>query len=153
LDASAFSNTSQAAAVVEVAIDPVENFPKIRGIWIAVDAGRILSLDGARKSLNYSVFQALGWAFTEQIEYINGALTSRQYANYSIPDPADMPPVNITFLHGDSGEPRGLGELPYACIPAAYLQAASQAMDHCFRSIPLKREDILVKQAENESVQ
>jgi CO/xanthine dehydrogenase Mo-binding subunit len=151
LDASAFSNPSRAAAVVEVAIDPVENFPKIRGIWIAVDAGRILSLHGACKSLNYGVFQALGWAFSEQIEYINGTLTSRQYANYSIPDPADIPQVNITFLHGDSGEPKGLGELPYTCIPAAYLQAASQAMDRCLSSIPLKRENILVKRIENEN--
>jgi CO/xanthine dehydrogenase Mo-binding subunit len=153
LDASAFSNTSRASAVVEVAIDTVENFPKIRGIWMAVDAGKILSLHGARKSLNYGVFQALGWAFTEQIEYIDGALTSRQYANYSIPSPADMPPVSFTFLHGDSGEPRGLGELPYTCIPAAYLQAASQAMDRCFTSIPLKREDILksIQLADNEN--
>jgi CO/xanthine dehydrogenase Mo-binding subunit len=154
LDTSAFSNPSRAAAVVEVSTDPVENFPRIRGIWMAVDAGRILSLHGARKSLNYGAYQALGWAYTEQIEYINGALTSRQYANYSIPSPADMPPVNITFLHGDSGEPKGLGELPYACIPAAYLQAASQAMDRCFNSIPLKREDILkpIQPADNENV-
>jgi CO/xanthine dehydrogenase Mo-binding subunit len=153
LDANAFSNPSRAAAVVEVAIDPVENFPKIRGIWMAVDAGRILSLHGAQKSLSYGAFQALGWAFTEQIEYINGALTARQYANYSIPGPADIPPVNFTFLHGDSGEPKGLGELPYACIPAAYLQAASQAMDHRFNSIPLKREDIFksIQLADNEN--
>jgi CO/xanthine dehydrogenase Mo-binding subunit len=153
LDTSALSNPSKAAAVVEVAIDPVENFPKIRGIWLAVDAGRILSLYGARKSLNHGVFQALGWAFTEQIEYINGALTARQYANYSIPCPDDIPPVKLIFLHGDSGEPKGLGELPYACIPAAYLQAASQAMDRCFNSIPLKREDILksIQPADNEN--
>jgi CO/xanthine dehydrogenase Mo-binding subunit len=143
LETNAFTNPGKAAAVIEVVIDPVEHFPKIRGIWMAVDAGRILSLHGARESLNYGASQALGWASAEQAEYIAGALPSRQYVNYAIPDPADIPPVNITFLHNDSGEPKGLGELPYACIPAAYLQAASQAMDHCFNSIPLKREEFI----------
>jgi CO/xanthine dehydrogenase Mo-binding subunit len=142
LDTSGFSLPGQAAAVVEVTIDSVELIPKIRGVWLAIDGGRIISEDRARRSLAVSTAGALGWAFAEHIEYTDGVLSQSQFENYSIPGPADIPPIFIDFLWNDSQEPRGIGELPFNCIPAAFLQAVSQAMDHRFNSIPLKPEDI-----------
>jgi CO/xanthine dehydrogenase Mo-binding subunit len=85
--------------------------------------------------------QALGWSFTEYIEYENGVLPKNQYDNFAILPPADIPTVNIEFLP-DSDDPKGIGELPYTCIPAAFIQAVSQAMDYSFKSIPLKRKEI-----------
>jgi CO/xanthine dehydrogenase Mo-binding subunit len=132
----------RAAAVVEVTIDPVEYIPKIRGVWMSIDGGKIISADRARRSLVVSTAQALGWAFSEHIEYAQGAVSQTMFEHYSILAPGDIPPVYIDFLCGDSDEPRGIGELPFNCIPAAFLQAVSQAMDHHFNSIPLKQEDI-----------
>jgi hypothetical protein len=43
---------------------------------------------------------------------------------------------------GNCGDTKGIGELPFTCIPAAFLQAVSQAMDYCFKSVPLKRKEI-----------
>ncbi|MDR0443811.1 MAG: molybdopterin-dependent oxidoreductase [Treponema sp.] len=141
-DISGFSKPSRAAAVVEVTIDPVESNPEIRGIWLAIDGGKIISMEKAKRSLSCSVIQALGWSFTENIDYVNGILPVNQYDNYAIPDPAGIPPVEINFLGNSTGEPKGIGELPFTCIPAAYLQAVSQAMDHCFNSIPIRKDQI-----------
>ena len=142
LNISSFSKYGMACAVVEVSIDMIECIPKIRGIWLGIDGGKIISKNRARRSLTRGAAQALGWAFTENIEYENGILSKSSYENYSIPSPNDIPPVHIDFITNDSAEPKGIGELPFTCIPAAFLQAVSQAMDYNYVSIPLNRNEI-----------
>jgi CO/xanthine dehydrogenase Mo-binding subunit len=142
MDISGFSKPGMAAAVVEVAVDLIECIPKIRGVWLAIDGGKIISQNRARRSLNRGTVQALGWTFAENIVFENGALPKIQYNNYAIPSPANIPPIYIDFISGGSSEPRGIGELPFTCIPAAFLQAVSQAMDQCYKTIPLDRKEI-----------
>jgi len=141
MDISGFTKLGLACAVVEVSMDTVECIPKIRGVWMGVDGGKIISKNRALRSLTRSVVQALGWSFTEYIEYINGILPKSQYDNFPIPSPVDIPPIQIDFLSGGE-KPKGIGELPFTCIPAAFLQAVSQAMDHSFKTIPIKRKEI-----------
>jgi len=141
-DLNSFSRPGFAAAVVEVSIDPVEFIPVVRSIWLSVDGGKIISKNKARRSIMRAVIQALGWSFIENIEYINGALSKSQYENFSIISPAEIPPIHINFLSTDESEPKGVGDLPFTCVPAAFLQAVSQAADYSFKSIPLKRKDL-----------
>ncbi|MDR0504047.1 MAG: molybdopterin-dependent oxidoreductase [Treponema sp.] len=142
MDINSFSNPGIACAVVEVAIDIAESIPRIRGAWMGVDGGKIISKHRAKRNLDRSVAQALGWAYTENIEYAHGVLPKNNYDNYAILSYYDIPPIEINFFGKETGEPKGIGELPFTCIPAAFLQAVSQAMDHCFKSIPLKRKEI-----------
>jgi len=147
MDITGFLKPGFAAAVVEVSIDLIECMPVIRGVWLLVDGGKIISKNRAKRSLTRGAAQALGWAFTENIEYINGQLPRSQYNNFTIFSPVEIPPIHIDFLEpgkgsADFNEPKGIGELPFTCIPAAFLQAVSQAMGSSFKSIPLKRKDI-----------
>jgi CO/xanthine dehydrogenase Mo-binding subunit len=123
-------------------MDIVECVPKIRGIWLTVDGGKIISKHRAKRSLMRSAIQALGWAFTEHIEYSGSILPGNQYDNFRIYSPVDIPPIHINFIESGSKETKGIGELPFTCIPAAFLQAVSQAMDHDFKSIPLKKKEV-----------
>jgi len=142
MDINGFIKPALAAAVVEVSINMIECIPKIRGVWLAVDGGKIISPHRAKRGLTRSATQALGWAFTENIEYIDGKIPAEQYNNFEIFSPVNNPVIEIDFLPTDASEPKGIGELPFTCIPAAFLQAVSQAIDFCFKSIPLKRNDI-----------
>jgi CO/xanthine dehydrogenase Mo-binding subunit len=142
MDINGFLKPGGASAVVEVSIDTVECIPKIRGVWLVVEGGQIISVNRSKRSLTRKAVQALGWAYTECIEYINGILPRDQYQNFLIPSPADIPPIHINFLEDNNSETRGIGELAFTCIPSAFLQAVSQAMDFSFQSIPLKRNDI-----------
>jgi CO/xanthine dehydrogenase Mo-binding subunit len=142
MDISGFTKLGMAAAVVEVAIDLVECMPKIRGIWLGIDGGKIISANRARRCISRSAAQALGWAFTENIEYSSGILPRFHFRNFAIPSPAYIPPIHVDFLSGSCPDAKGIGELPFTCIPAAFLQAVSQAMDYCFKSVPLKRSEI-----------
>ena len=142
MDVSGFLKPGQACAVVEVSMDLVECIPKIRGVWLSVYGGKIISKNRARRNLTRGVIQALGWVFTEHIEYKEGAIPKSHYDNFSIPAPVSIPPINIDFMQSDSNETRGIGELPFTCVPAAFFQAVSQAMDHSFKSIPIVRKEI-----------
>jgi CO/xanthine dehydrogenase Mo-binding subunit len=142
LDPGSLAHLGWGAAVVEVEIDLVEYTPRIRGAWLGIDGGRILSEKRARRNLHASAVQALGWSSREQLQYTDGIITAESFDHYGIPKPLDIPPIHIDFIWNDSEEPKGIGELPFNCIPAAYLQAVSQAMDHHFQRIPLSSKDV-----------
>lgn len=142
MDHYALSHLGWGAAVVEVEIDPVEYTPRIRGTWLGVDGGRILSETKARRSLINSVIQALGWASREHIGYDQGIIPLEQIHGYNIPVPRDIPSIHIDFIWNDVVTPKGIEELPFSCVPAAYVQAVSQALDHNFEKIPLDARDI-----------
>ncbi|MCL2762818.1 MAG: molybdopterin-dependent oxidoreductase [Treponema sp.] len=138
VDYNSFVQPGWASAIVELEIDPVEYLPRIRGVWLYVDGGAIIAEERARRSLKTAAVQALGWAYREQIHYIAGAIPADQYENFDIPGIQEIPPITIEFFPNTQSEPKGIGDLPFTCIPAAYAQAVSQAMDYQFQSIPIK---------------
>jgi CO/xanthine dehydrogenase Mo-binding subunit len=142
IDQNALSHLAWAAAIIEVEIDPIEYIPKVRGIWMAVDGGKILSEQRAKHSLKTAIIQALGWASLEKLSYKEGKLSPDNLSNYSMPAIRDFPPISIDFSWNDSLLPRGIGELPFNTIPAAYAQAVTQAADHHFNTLPLISEDV-----------
>jgi CO/xanthine dehydrogenase Mo-binding subunit len=142
IDLNNLSQLGWASSVVEVEFDPIGYLPRIRGVWMCVDGGKIFSEDKARKNLKTSIVQALGWAYREQIGYVNGAIPVDQFENFDILGLSEIPPIVINFIKSNSEEPKGIGDLPFSCIPAAFVQAVSQAAGCHFRAIPLKAQDI-----------
>jgi len=142
LDSNTFTQSGWAAAVVEVEFDPIGYMPRIRGVWMCVDGGKILSEDKARKNLKISIVQALGWAYREQVSYVDGAIPVGQFEDFDIPGLSEIPPISINFINNNYEEPKGIGDLPFCCIPAAFVQAVSQAAGCHFRAIPLKAPEI-----------
>jgi CO/xanthine dehydrogenase Mo-binding subunit len=126
------------AAVVEVEIAEHSYTPSVRGVWLAVDGGGILSEEGARRGLKLAAVQALGWASGERLAYRDGALSPARISDYGLPNPAEIPAIHVDFLWSPGTEPKGVGDLPFHCVPAAYIQAVSQAIDHECQHIPLK---------------
>jgi CO/xanthine dehydrogenase Mo-binding subunit len=141
IDGNVFARLGRAASVVEVEIDPIEYTPKIRAVSLAVDGGKILSESGARRSLKIASAQALGWAFREKAAYEDGEIPGRQFSQYDIMGPGDVPPIRVDFIRNEA-PPKGIGELPFNCVPAAFVQAVSQATDYPFAHIPLTAQDI-----------
>jgi CO/xanthine dehydrogenase Mo-binding subunit len=142
IDPETFTRPSWGAAVVEIEIDPVSLESLARGIWLVVDGGKILSRQRARKTLTIGIIQALGWACCEKLSYIEGGIPPEYFRNYNIPAPEDIPPIFVDFLTTDTAVSKGIGDLPFSCVPAAYVQAVSQAMDHHFEKIPLDVHEI-----------
>ena len=142
IESEAFARPGRGAAVAEIEIDPVSLSPVIRGIWLAVDGGKILSPHRARGTLRTAVIQALGWTCREHLFYREGRISPELFRSYDIITALKVPPIHVELVKNDSSEPRGIGDLPFSCVPAAYVQAVSQAMDHHFEKIPLGEREI-----------
>ena len=150
VDREVFAAAGSAVAVAEIEIDPVSLSPLVRGIWLAADGGKILSPGQARRTLRTGIIQALGWTCREKLFYKSGKIERKLYQNYNISSTTEIPPITVEFFKNDTDAPKGIGELPFSCIPAAYVQAVSQAMDHPFEKIPLFNTDIFdVQNARN----
>ena len=153
INTRALAHPGWAAAVVEIEMDPVSLEPEVRGIWLAIDCGRILNKHRLCRTLKTSVIQALGWTCSEHIIYENGKIPDECYRNYNILVPEEIPLIEVDFINEDSANYTGAGDLPFNCVPASYAQAVSQAMDHHFDKIPLTLHDIWdawkLKQTEN----
>ncbi|MDR3275928.1 MAG: molybdopterin-dependent oxidoreductase, partial [Treponema sp.] len=136
IDQNVLSRLSCGAAIVELELNPRDCLPRVRGIWLAVEGGRILAEAAARRTLKLQAVQALGWAAEEELDYVEGIIPDGPAETYAPLPPAGIPTINIEFLPSEAA-PKGIGELPLSCIPAAYVQAVSQALDYPFREIPL----------------
>jgi CO/xanthine dehydrogenase Mo-binding subunit len=142
IDSEAFAHPSWAAAIAEIEINPISLEPIVRGIWLVVDGGKIINEKQAIRTLKTGIIHALGWASRERLRYENGKIPIEDHQNYNIPCPEEIPPMDVDFIKSDITTCNGIGDLPSACVPAAYVQAVSQAMDHHFENIPLDAHDI-----------
>lgn len=128
---------SWAACVVEVEVDRATLEPRVIGVWLAVDAGRILCERRATSSLESAAVAALSWASRERLELIDGRVAEHVFMRYSIPRMDEIPPITVRFRPDAAGPSRGIGELPGHLLPAAYARALSQALGKALDSIPI----------------
>jgi CO/xanthine dehydrogenase Mo-binding subunit len=114
---------SWCGTAVEIEIDALSGEPRSTAVWMVIDAGRIIDLPTTRSSLRSSVLRAL--------QMCTGSAS---------PDSA----IEIEFLDPDRNiVPRGLGELPFITIPAAFYSALTQAIGNEPRQLPLSGSEIL----------
>jgi CO/xanthine dehydrogenase Mo-binding subunit len=92
--------------------------------------------------MRFSTIQALGWASGERLGYEEGKIPAGQFLTYNLPDIREIPPIYIDFIFNETASPKGIGDVPFNCVPAAFVQAVSQAVDHPFDQLPVTARDI-----------
>jgi CO/xanthine dehydrogenase Mo-binding subunit len=111
---------------------------RVRAVWMSIDGGHIIDPDAAVQTVERGVFQALGWAASEQIVYTGGVIRSGDYERYGPDARAQNPELDIEFLQVDPKDPpRGIGELAFSTVPAAYAAAVSQATGNYLDRVPV----------------
>ncbi|NBF41727.1 MAG: molybdopterin-dependent oxidoreductase [Spirochaetes bacterium] len=133
-----FVEQAYGTAVVEVDVDPMTLAVRVRAIWMSIDGGHIIDRAAAEQSTERGIFQALGWAASEQIEYTEGTIRVGDYERYGPDARAQNPTLSIAFPQVDPKDPpRGIGELAFSCVPAAYAAAVSQATGNYLDRLPV----------------
>ncbi|MFQ3620502.1 MAG: xanthine dehydrogenase family protein, partial [Spirochaetales bacterium] len=79
-----FLALSWAAAAVEVDVDPLTLTPKIKNIWIVIDAGKILHETEAKRIVESGIAQSLGWALKERLGYLEGSIPKSFFRDFRI---------------------------------------------------------------------
>lgn len=116
-----FHTTSFGAAVVETELDPYTFKERIKGIWIVIDCGQILSTRAAENTIRLSVQQELQQLVTDETIICDS--------------------VRISFVQS-SANPGQIGELVHGIIPAAFSSALSQAFGSRIHKLPCTAETI-----------
>ncbi|MCE5255942.1 MAG: molybdopterin-dependent oxidoreductase [Spirochaetaceae bacterium] len=137
-----FSGASWCGTAIEIEIDPLTGEPSPLSVWMVIDAGRIIVYDRAIASLRASILNALNLCIGDEFDP-EGSSDDRYLYQRQI-KPSSYPAINIEFLESEkASRPRGLGELPFVTLPAAFYSALTQAIGVEPRQLPLRGSEIL----------
>jgi CO/xanthine dehydrogenase Mo-binding subunit len=137
-----FDSASWCGTAVEIEIDTLSGEPKPIAVWMVVDAGRIVKRELALSSLRASIISALN--ICTCTDFDPEWTTGGQYLRDRCLKLSEIPFIGIEFIDSEkSSVARGLGELPFITIPAAFYSALTQALGVEPRQLPLQGGEIL----------
>jgi CO/xanthine dehydrogenase Mo-binding subunit len=122
-------------AIVEVETDNITFEPEIKNIWLYVNCGELLSGKTAKNNIESGIYQALNWV-TSGLSWIKKQHRSGEI--YRLPATYQAPKLHIRFLSSRKKQHlEGIEALPLILIPAAYINAVSQATGVYLDTIPV----------------
>ena len=137
-----FDSASWCGTAVEIEIDTLTGEPKPIAVWMVIEAGKIVLPELAVSSLRASVLSALNLCTGETFD--TEGQNERQYLRCHTMRLSQVPYIGIEFIDsGKGGMARGLGELPFITVPAAFYSALTQALGVEPRQLPLEGKEIL----------
>ena len=130
-----------AAVVAEVAVDDLTAKIRVRKLWIAADAGRVIDPDGLRNQLEGGAIQALSWCLKEAVTFDSeGAVASRDWESYPILRFSEVPTVETVLVDHPELDPVGAGEATVGPTSAALANAVFAATGLRVRDLPMAPE-------------
>ncbi|HOX18889.1 MAG TPA: molybdopterin-dependent oxidoreductase, partial [Spirochaetales bacterium] len=136
-----FEDAALGGAVVELELDAWSLEPRATGVWIAVAPGRLHDERHARRSLENAAVLALSQCAWERLDPSPEGLGVDAYAGYRLMPLTAVPPIGIEFiLEGKRVQARGIGELPFDCVPAAFANAVALAAGIGIDTLPVEGE-------------
>jgi isoquinoline 1-oxidoreductase beta subunit len=137
----AFSNTSSAAPVAEVSVDPGGTV-RVHRIVCAIDCGIAVNPDQVRAQMEGGAVYALTAALHGEITVERGRVEQSNFHDYPMLRIGAMPEVEVHIL--DSGEPPGgLGEPGVPSVAPAVTNALFALTGKRIRRLPIRPDDLL----------
>jgi nicotinate dehydrogenase subunit B len=121
------------AAVAEVEAD---TDVRLRGLWLAVDVGRVINPDGVRNQVEGGAVQSASWTLREQVRFDRDGITSANWDSYPILRFTEVPEVTVRIVDSDEDE-TGAGELAAGPVAGAIGNAVADAVGVRVRDLPL----------------
>jgi isoquinoline 1-oxidoreductase beta subunit len=132
------------ATVAEVAIE--HNQIVVKKITSVIDAGRIVNPEGVRQQVEGCAIMGIGATLFEKIDVQDGAITTTNFHQYSLPLLSDIPKIEVILVESHL-DPLGVGEPPIAPISAAIANAVYNLTGKRLHKLPLNlNEDDLQKE-------
>ncbi len=133
--------------IVEVSVDPITYEAKIEGCWSTYDVGHAIDERIIYGQADGGLAQALGWAYLEKENAVDGKFEQTRMSDYSIPTAMDLPNletelIDNPFEYGAFGA-KGAGELTFVGGAPAFALALEQAIKRKVYDIPASPEYIM----------
>ncbi len=133
-----FSTVSWGAAVVETATDPISMDTTVRGVWLAVDCGKVVDETLARAELETEIYRSIMRTLfpISEIRHHDSSIPAAP------PQPLNHIPIRIEFLKSRDPKPGGIGDLPDCLIPAAVTSAINMGLGIQTSDLPSSPEQL-----------
>ncbi len=130
------------AIVVDIAIDRDSGVVRVLHAYATMDAGQIITPDGARNQVEGGIVQATSWTLKEAVKNSATAIESIDWASYPIIRFDEVPEIQVTLLDRPELPPLGVGEAAQGPTAAAIANAVADATGARLRDLPLTPDKI-----------
>lgn len=129
-----------------VAVHPPTGEIRILASVHAADAGVVINPEQLRGQVEGGVAQAIGTALQEEVRLVDGAVTTRTFRDYRVPQMGDLPETRVLFASTyDELGPRGaksMSEAPYNPVAPALANAVRDATGVRPHELPMTRDRV-----------
>ncbi len=137
---SRYKNTGAWCAVVAL-IDAGHEL-RVKNLWIAVDVGRAVHMDGIVNQIEGGAIQAVSWTLKEAAQFDRTRITSNTWETYSILRFSEVPAVQVKVIDRPEQKSVGAGEATNGPVSAAIANAIFNALDVRVRHMPFTMDAI-----------
>ena len=137
---SRYKNMGAYCAVV-ASVDVTQEV-RVDKLWIAVDVGRVVNLDGVTNQMEGGAVQTVSWVLKEAVQFDRTRILSNTWENYPILRFSEVPSVEVKVLDRPSEKSLGAGEATHGPVAAAIANAIADAIGVRVRDMPLSQDNI-----------
>jgi CO/xanthine dehydrogenase Mo-binding subunit len=137
---SRYKNIGAYCAVV-AAVD-VSHDVRVEKLWVAVDVGRVVNLDGVKNQMEGGAIQTVSWVLKEAVQFDRTRILSTTWENYPILRFSEVPAVEINVIDQPDQKSLGAGEATHGPVAAAIANAIADALGVRVRDMPLNTDNI-----------
>ena len=135
-----YKNTGAYCAVV-AQIDAGHEI-RVSKLWIAVDLGRVVNLDGVHNQIEGGAIQTVSWVLKEAVQFDRTRILSNTWENYPILRFSEVPQVEIEVIDRPDQKSVGAGEATHGPLAAAIANALADALGVRARHMPLNMDNV-----------
>ncbi|HEX7891516.1 MAG TPA: molybdopterin cofactor-binding domain-containing protein [Ramlibacter sp.] len=128
------NNGAWCAAVAHV---EVQEAIRVKKVWLAVDAGRVVHADGVRNQLEGGVIQTVSWTLKEAVAFDRTRIASNAWSAYPVLRFSEVPQMEIALIDRPQEKSLGAGEPTHGPLAAAIANAVADAVGVRVREMPI----------------
>jgi CO/xanthine dehydrogenase Mo-binding subunit len=121
----------------------VEEEVRLKRVWCAVDAGLVITPDGAKNQIEGGIVMGASFVMKEQLHFEDGKVAAVTWDDYPILRFSEAPEIDIELIEAPEQPALGLGEASVGPTGAAIGNAVARALGQRIRDLPLTRERIM----------
>ncbi len=133
---------TQSAGIVEISVDTKSGMIQVHNVWVAVDAGQLISPDNANNQIEGGVLWGVSAALYERISLSNGQVDQENFYDYPILR-NNMAPIVEVYLAINNEKPTQVGEAGNPMVAPAIANAFFNLTGRRIRHLPFTAEVVL----------
>jgi nicotinate dehydrogenase subunit B len=125
------------ATMAEVEVDRATGEVRVKRVVCAQDTGEVVNPEGARMQIEGCITMGLGYCFTEEIRFKNGAVLDENFDSYQLPRLSWLPKIEVVLVENTSLPPSGCGEPAITVMGAVIGNAVHDAIGVRMDMLPM----------------